>query len=67
MSVPAAVIEFQTWYLRENGWIERLTTGMWAITATGVDKLFDLGGPGKSGPFLLREGEAQEPAAATAE
>jgi len=64
LSVPQSVIEFQTWYLRENGWIERLTTGMWAITATGVDKLFDLGGPGKSGPFLLREGTTEEPAEA---
>lgn len=58
LSVPDAVIQFHTWYLRENGWIERLSTGMLAITAVGVDKLFDLGGPGKTGPYLLREGEA---------
>jgi curved DNA-binding protein len=64
LSVPDSVVQFQTWYLRENGWIERLSTGMWAITATGVDKLFELGGPGKTGPYLLREGEAQEPEAA---
>lgn len=67
LSVPQPVIEFQTWYLRENGWIERLTTGMWAITATGVDKLFDIGGPARSGPFLLPEGKAEEPAEAAAE
>ncbi len=67
LAVPNTVIEFQTWYLRENAWIERLSTGMWAITAAGVDKLFDLGGPGKSGPFLLSEGEAEEPAKAAAE
>ncbi len=59
LSVPDGVIQFQTWYLRENGWIERLSTGMWAITAPGVDKLFELGGPGKAGPFLLQEGQAQ--------
>ena len=64
LSVPDSVIQFQTWYLRENGWIERLSTGMWAITASGVDKLFELGGPGKTGPYLLREGDAQEGAAA---
>ena len=58
LSVPDSVIQFHTWYLRENGWIERLSTGMWAITAAGVDKLFELGGPGKAGPYLLREGEA---------
>lgn len=57
LGVSEQIIRFQTWYLRENGWIERLTTGMWAITATGVDKLFDLGGPGRTGPYLLREGE----------
>lgn len=67
LSVPNAVIDFQTWYLRENGWIERLSTGMWAITAAGVDKLFDLGGPGKSGPFLLQEGQPEEPVEAAAE
>ncbi len=63
LSVPDAVIQFQTWYLRENGWIERLPTGMWAITAQGVDKLFELGGPGKTGPYLLQEGEVPQAAA----
>ena len=63
LSCMPSVIEFQAWYLRENGWIEKLVSGMWAITASGVDKLFDLGGPGKSGPFLLREGDAPQSAA----
>ena len=57
LSVPREVLEFQMWYLRENGWVERLTTGQFASTAQGVDKLFELGGPAKSGPHLLREGE----------
>lgn len=56
LSVPETALEFQTWYLRESGWVERLGSGMWAITASGVDKLFDLGGPAKSGPYLLNEG-----------
>ena len=60
LSIPDSVLQFQTWYLRENNWIERLSTGMWAITAAGVDKLFELGGPEKDGPFLLHEGEAPE-------
>ena len=66
LSVPDSTVQFQVWYLRENNWIERLATGMWAITAAGVDKLFDLGGPAKDGPYLLHEGEAtpaEEPAA----
>ena len=57
LSVPNAVIDFQMWYLRENGWVERLTSGHFAITAPGVDKLFDLGGPHKGGPHLLKEGD----------
>jgi curved DNA-binding protein CbpA len=56
LSVPESVLQFQTWYLRENGWVERLASGMWAITAAGVDKLFELGGPAKGGPYLLNEG-----------
>jgi curved DNA-binding protein CbpA len=57
LSVPGSVLEFQMWYLRENGWVERLTSGHFAITAPGVDKLFELGGPRKTGPHLLKEGE----------
>lgn len=62
LAVPDLVIQFHTWYLRENAWIERLTSGMWAITASGVDKMFELGGPGKTGPYLLREGDSARPA-----
>jgi hypothetical protein len=57
LSVPASAIEFQMWYLRENEWVERLTSGHMAITAAGVDRLFELGGPHKTGPHLLKEGE----------
>jgi curved DNA-binding protein CbpA len=57
LTVPREILDFQMWYLRENGWVERLTTGQYAITAQGVDKLFELGGPYKTGPHLLREGE----------
>ena len=57
LGVPREILDFQMWYLRENGWVERLTTGQFAITASGVDKLFELGGPHKTGPHLLREGE----------
>jgi curved DNA-binding protein CbpA len=58
LSVPREILDFQMWYLRENSWVERLTTGQYAITAPGIDKLFELGGPAKSGPHLLREGDA---------
>jgi curved DNA-binding protein CbpA len=34
---PRELIEFHIWYLREKGWIQRLETGLCAITAQGVD------------------------------
>lgn len=30
-------LEFHLWYLKEKGWIERVDTGGYAITAAGVD------------------------------
>ena len=59
LACPNDILQFQMWYLRENTWVERLTSGHFAITATGVDKLFEIGGPGKTGPFLLREGQPE--------
>lgn len=57
LGCPTATLDFHLWYLRENGWIERLETGMLAITASGVDRLFDLGGPLRTGPHLLQSGD----------
>jgi hypothetical protein len=51
---PETVIRFHVWYMKENNWVARLETGLLAITAVGVDRLFDLGGPAKAGPHLLR-------------
>jgi hypothetical protein len=52
-----ATLDFHLWYMRENGWVERLDTGLFAITASGVDRLFELGGPPRVGPHLLQPGE----------
>lgn len=57
LACATSVLEFHLWYLRENGWVERLDTGLLAITAAGVDKLFDLGGPPRRGPQLLQPGD----------
>lgn len=57
LSCPEQVMRFQMWYLRENGWIQRLESGHFAITAAGVDRLFELGGPAKSASNLLTSGE----------
>ncbi len=39
LSVPAELVEFHVWYLRAKGWVERLETGLLAITALGVDQV----------------------------
>lgn len=39
---PAEFLEFHLWYLREKGWVERLDTGLIAITANGVDRVMHL-------------------------
>ena len=60
----SSVLEFHLWYLKENGWVERLDTGLLAVTASGVDRLFDLGGPPRRGPHLLQPGDVTESGAA---
>lgn len=45
LGCPEQHMKFHTWYMKDNGWIERLPDGMWAITSAGVDKILDLGGP----------------------
>lgn len=54
LECPEPVIRFHCWYLRENTWITRLDTGYMAITALGVDRLFELGGPADSSLQLMR-------------
>lgn len=36
---PPELIEFHLWYLKAKGWVERLDTGLLAITAAGVDQV----------------------------
>jgi curved DNA-binding protein CbpA len=56
LECPEPVVRFHCWYLKENNWITRLDTGYLAITAHGVDRLFELGGPANSegGPRVMR-------------
>jgi len=56
LGCPEPVIRFHVWYLRENNYITRLETGYFAITAAGVDRVVELGGPASSGPQLLTQG-----------
>jgi len=36
---PYELVEFHLWYLKSKGWVERLDTGMLAISALGVDQI----------------------------
>jgi curved DNA-binding protein CbpA len=37
--IPIHLVEFQIWYLKEKGWIQRLENGKFALTALGVDEV----------------------------
>jgi predicted transcriptional regulator len=39
IGIPHEHLEFHLWYLKESGWIQRLDTGLHAITAQGVDEV----------------------------
>jgi curved DNA-binding protein len=45
LGCPEEHMKFHIWYLRENGWLTRLETGAFAITASGVDRVMEMGGP----------------------
>ena len=60
LGCPEVHMRFHVWYLKENGWIRRTENGMLAITATGVDRVLDMGGPAKGGVHLLDSGENKE-------
>lgn len=36
---PPELMEFHLWYLKAQGWVERLDSGLLAITALGVDQV----------------------------
>ena len=39
LGVPSELVEFDVWYLKAKGWVERLDTGQLAISALGVDQV----------------------------
>ncbi|HEU5050334.1 MAG TPA: DnaJ domain-containing protein [Gemmatimonadales bacterium] len=65
LGCPEEHMKFHLWYLKENGLIQRLETGRWAITASGVDEVLERGGPAKVGLQLLEAG-GDEPEAGAA-
>lgn len=57
LNCPEQHMKFQMWYLKENGWVARQESGTWAITASGVDRVLQLGGPAHDAAHLLTSGE----------
>jgi hypothetical protein len=39
LGIPFELVEFNVWYLKAKGWVERLDTGQLAISALGVDQV----------------------------
>lgn len=39
LMTPVELLEFHLWYLKAQGWLERLESGLMAITAPGVDEI----------------------------
>jgi curved DNA-binding protein CbpA len=54
LGCPEDHIKFHVWYLKENGWLQRLENGMLAITASGVDRALDDAAPAAQSQPLLR-------------
>lgn len=61
LECPEPVVRFHCWYLKENSWIVRLETGFLAITALGVDRLFELGGPARAQSPMISRGNMHTP------
>ena len=49
LNCPEHHMQFHVWYLKENGWIQRLENGQYAITVGGVDKLVESDVPWRHG------------------
>jgi curved DNA-binding protein len=59
LGCPEEHMKFHIWYLKENGLLQRQDNGTLAITASGVDRVLDLGGPLPEARVLLGPGDRQ--------
>ena len=57
LGCPEEHMKFHVWYLKENGLLQRLENGCWALTAAGVDHVLENGGPARVGLQLLEPGD----------
>ncbi len=61
LDTPSDHMEFHLWYLKEKGWVERMDTGLLAITVDGVEHLHEEDIPWAGDDRLLTKGlEASE-------
>ena len=56
LGCPEAHMRFHIWYLKEHGLVHRTESGQYAITAAGVDRVLELGGPRRHAIQLLESG-----------
>ena len=63
LGCPESLMAFHTWYLREQGLIKRAESGGLAITAAGVDRVLEQGGPGRPHAHLISAGAPMQQAA----
>lgn len=63
LGCPSEHLEFHLWYLRQKGWLERLDSGLFAITAAGVDRMVEGDSMLLRRDRLLAESNRHEPAA----
>lgn len=59
LGCPEHHMQFHIWYLKENHWIERLDSGQFAITVSGVDKLVQSDPPWRRSGLLPRGTEPE--------
>jgi curved DNA-binding protein len=60
LGCPESLMAFHMWYLREQGLIRRDEDGGFAITAAGVDRVLERGGPERPAANLISAGEPVE-------
>jgi len=60
LGCPESLMSFHVWYLREQGLIKRDENSGLAITAAGVDRVLQQGGPRKVHTNLISAGEPMD-------
>jgi curved DNA-binding protein len=60
LGCPESLMAFHVWYLREQGLLKRDEDGGFAITAAGVDRVLERGGPERPAANLISAGEPME-------